>query len=487
MAKRLGQILIEQGRLTEDQLWEVLETQKRSGEPLGRIAVEMGLITEKHLAQALGVQLGMKPVDLPELTIPPAVIEKVPETMASVYKIIPISFEDDVLTVAMAHPQHLHALDDLRNLLGYDVRGGVSNERDVQEALERYYQGQEDSIEDVVSALEADEDLYAAAARAGGSAHNLDSLQEIAEAAPVRKLLNMILLTAIRDQASDVHLEPFEDEFKVRIRADGVLYELLPPPRHLALALVSRVKVMANLDIAERRLPQDGRIELNVGGNPVDLRVSVLPTMFGESVVMRVLDRTVVQLDLNKVGMDEKVVKAWREVIYRPNGIVLNTGPTGAGKTTTLYASLNELNEVGTKIITTEDPVEYDIEGLIQIPINPEIEVTFSNCLRGILRHDPDKILVGEIRDYETAEIAVQSSLTGHIVFSTLHTNAVFDHGDARGGLGAAARAADLHRVPHGVQAERRTAHGASAHARAGEGQEVLSRARLRPLQQHRL
>jgi len=228
---------------------------------------------------------------------------------------------------------------------------------------------------------------------------------------------------AIRDQASDIHLEPFEDEFKVRIRADGVMYELLPPPRHLAVALVSRVKVMANLDIAERRLPQDGRIELSVGGNPVDLRVSVLPTMFGESVVMRVLDRTVVQLDLEKVGMNQRTLVKWREVISKPNGIVLVTGPTGAGKTTTLYASLNEMNTIDTKIITTEDPVEYDIAGLLQVPIDSSIQVTFAKCLRAILRHDPDKILVGEIRDGETAEIAVQSSLTGHIVFSTLHTN----------------------------------------------------------------
>jgi type IV pilus assembly protein PilB len=233
----------------------------------------------------------------------------------------------------------------------------------------------------------------------------------------------MVILLAIKDQASDIHFEPFEDEFKIRVRADGVLYEMVPPPRHLAAAIVSRVKVMANLDIAERRLPQDGRIELNVGGNPVDLRVSVLPTMFGEAVVMRVLDRTVVQLDLSKIGMDPQTLSRFREMIDRPNGIVLVTGPTGSGKTTTLYSALNELNNIETKIITTEDPIEYDIDGLIQVPINADINVTFAAALRAILRHDPDKILVGEIRDYETAEIAVQSSLTGHLVFSTLHTN----------------------------------------------------------------
>jgi type IV pilus assembly protein PilB len=233
----------------------------------------------------------------------------------------------------------------------------------------------------------------------------------------------MVLLLAIREHASDLHFEPFEDEFKIRIKADGVLYEMVPPPRHLAFAITTRIKVMANLDIAERRLPQDGRIELNVGGHPVDLRVAVLPTMFGESVVMRVLDRSVVQLDLNAVGMDAATLAKFREVIIKPNGIVLVTGPTGSGKTTTLYSALNELNDIRDKLITTEDPIEYDIDGIIQVPIDASIGVTFASCLRAILRQDPDKILVGEIRDVETAEIAVQASLTGHMVFSTLHTN----------------------------------------------------------------
>jgi type IV pilus assembly protein PilB len=231
------------------------------------------------------------------------------------------------------------------------------------------------------------------------------------------------MLLGIKDRASDIHFEPFEDEYKMRYRCDGVLYEMVPPPRHLATAISSRIKVMSNLDIAERRLPQDGRIELNVGGNQVDMRVSVLPTLFGESVVIRILDRTVVQLDLDKIGMEEDMLADFRQLIKKPNGIILITGPTGAGKTTTLYSALNELNDITEKIITTEDPVEYDIDGIVQIPINAEIDVTFANALRAILRHDPDKILVGEIRDLETAQIAVQASLTGHIVFSTLHTN----------------------------------------------------------------
>jgi type IV pilus assembly protein PilB len=246
---------------------------------------------------------------------------------------------------------------------------------------------------------------------------------EIQDAAPVRKLLNMVMLLGIKDKASDIHFEPFEEEYKIRMRCDGVLYEMVPPPRHLAAAISSRIKVMSNLDIAERRLPQDGRIELAIGGNSVDIRVSTLPTLFGESVVLRILDRTVVQLDLNKIGMPEDILATWREMIRKPNGIILVTGPTSSGKTTTLYATLNELNSVEDKIITTEEPVEYEIEGLIQVPINAEIGVSFASCLRAILRQDPDKILVGETRDLETAEISIQASLTGHIVFTTLHTN----------------------------------------------------------------
>ena len=416
--RRLGQILVDLGYLTEDQLWDVLEEQKQSaGEVIGQVAIRMGLVDEEQVTEALAEQWGMPMVDLAETNIASKVLETVPETMASIYKIMPISLKDDVLTVAMAEPQNVAALDDLRNFLGMDVRGAVSSAKAVEEAIVTYYQGREDSIEDVLEEITADfEDVE-------DDIVDLASAEELADAAPIRKLLNMILLLAIKDQASDIHFEPFEDEFKIRVRADGVLYEMVPPPRHLAAAIITRIKVMAELDIAERRLPQDGRIELNVGGNPVDMRVSVLPTLFGESVVMRVLDRTVVQLDLNKIGMDSNTLSRFRSMISRPNGIVLVTGPTGSGKTTTLYSALNELNDIETKIITTEDPIEYDIDGLIQVPVNPDIGVTFASVLRAILRHDPDDILVGEIRDYETGEIAIQSALTGHLVFSTLHTN----------------------------------------------------------------
>lgn len=421
--RKLGQILVDLGYLNEDQLWDVLEEQKQSpGEVIGQVAKRMGLVAEDQITEALAEQFGMPVISLTETTIPPKVLELVPETMASVYKIMPVSLMDNVLTVAMADPQNLAALDDLRNFLGYDVRGAVSSLAEVEEAIERHYAAQEDDMENLMDQLEGLEVGNKTLTEATG-AIDISGEDEITSSHPIRKLLNMVMLLAIKDQASDIHFEPFEDEFKIRVRADGVLYEMVPPPRHLAAAIVSRIKVMANLDIAERRLPQDGRIELNVGGNPVDLRVSVLPTMFGEAVVMRVLDRTVVQLDLNKIGMDPHTLSRFREIIFRPNGIVLVTGPTGSGKTTTLYSALNELNDIETKLITTEDPIEYDIDGLIQVPINSDIDVTFAAALRAILRHDPDKILVGEIRDYETAEIAIQSALTGHLVFSTLHTN----------------------------------------------------------------
>jgi type IV pilus assembly protein PilB len=417
--RKLGQILVDLGYINDDQLWDILEEQKQSpGQVIGQVAARMGLVTQEQVTEALAEQWGMPVINLEETNIPPNVLELVPQTMAEIYKIMPVSLRNNVLTVAMAEPQNVGALDDLRNFLGNEIRGAVSSQEDVDVAIARYYADRAESIEDVIEELTTDEDE-----NRGGGGYDLASDEEMSDAAPIKKLLNMVMLLAIRDQASDIHLEPFEDEFKIRVRADGVLYEMVPPPRHLANAIVSRVKVMADLDIAERRLPQDGRIELNVGGNSIDLRVSVLPTLFGEAVVMRILDRTVVALDLNKIGMDAVTLGRFRKVIKNPNGIVLVTGPTGSGKTTTLYSALNELNDIETKIITTEDPIEYDIDGIVQIPVNPDVGVTFATVLRAILRHDPDKILVGEIRDYETAEVAVQSALTGHLVFSTLHTN----------------------------------------------------------------
>ncbi|MBM4089947.1 MAG: pilus assembly protein PilB [Planctomycetes bacterium] len=423
--RRIGQILVDLGFISDEQLEMLLEEQQQQpGEKLGKIAEEMGLINDDQLAQALAEQMSLRVVHLAELTIPEQTLAMISETMAQLYRVIPVKFEHNRLTVATSEPQNLMVADELRTFLGYSIELVVTTDREIKQALGRHYDAAAESVESIISELEDDEDLLRrAAAMATDGPIDLTGAEALADSAPVRKLLNMVLLLAIKDHASDVHFEPFEDEFRIRIKADGVLYEMVPPPRHLAFAITTRIKVMANLDIAERRLPQDGRILLTVGGHPVDLRVSVLPTLFGESVVLRILDRSVVSLDLNKVGMDKPTIAAFREVISKPNGIVLVTGPTGSGKTTTLYSALNELNKIEDKLITTEDPVEYDMEGIVQIPIDPDIGNTFAHCLRSILRQDPDKILVGEIRDLETAEIAVQASLTGHIVFSTLHTN----------------------------------------------------------------
>jgi len=422
--RRIGRILVDLGFLSEDRVKVILEEQRqRPTELFGQVAIGMGLLSDEQLVQGLAEQMGMQVISLADLMVPPNVLAMITEPMAQLYRVVPVNFEDNTLTIAMCDPQKLSVVDELRSFLGYDVRAVVATEKDVLKALSRYYAAGSESVENLIADMEQDVDLAAAAAALEKGVLDLTGAEALADSAPVRKLLNMVLLMAIKDHASDLHFEPFENEFKIRIRADGVLYEMVPPPRHLAFAITTRIKVMANLDIAERRVPQDGRIRLTVGGHPVDLRVSVLPTMFGESVVMRILDRSVVMLDLGAVGMESATLAHFREIIRRPNGIVLVTGPTGSGKTTTLYGALNELNVIEDKIITTEDPVEYEIDGIVQIPIDANIGNTFAQCLRSILRQDPDKILVGEIRDLETAEIAVQASLTGHMVFSTLHTN----------------------------------------------------------------
>ncbi len=422
--RRIGQILVDLGFLTDEQLEIVLEEQEQQpGALFGRIAEDMQLITDEQLTQALAEQMGMQTVSLEEFKFEEEVLEKISETMAQLYRVVPLKFENNLLTVATCDPQNLTIQDELRTFLGFDIAMVVATERDVLQSITRHYDSEAESVEKLVQQLADDEELKKAISALENEKFNITDAEALADSAPVRKLLNMVLLLAIKDHASDIHFEPFEDEFRIRIKAEGVLYEMVPPPRHLAFAITTRIKVMSNLDIAERRMPQDGRIELMVGGHPVDLRVSVLPTIFGESVVMRVLDRSVVNLSLENVGMDESMLKGFRAAIDRPNGIVLVTGPTGSGKTTTLYSSLTELNDIKDKLITTEDPVEYDIDGIVQIPIDSDVGVTFASCLRAILRQDPDTILVGEVRDLETAEIAIQAALTGHLVFSTLHTN----------------------------------------------------------------
>jgi type IV pilus assembly protein PilB len=422
--RKLGKILWRMGKVSLDQIKEALLQQKQKRRPLGEILVEMGHCVDRDVEVALAAQMGIETVDLSKADIPPEVIGKINAQTANLYRVIPLEYQDEgkVLTVAVDNPDNFQATDDLRTLFGFNVRSVLTEPDTMDALLTRYYGGGAgDELKNIIDEISADEELAKFQGR--GESIDLTEINSLVEAAPVKKLLNLVLLQAIKDKASDIHFEPFENEFKMRYRVDGVLYEMVPPPRYIALAISSRIKVMANLDIAERRLPQDGRIALTVHGRAVDLRVSVLPTMFGESVVMRVLDRSGVSLDLNKLGMREGDLNIFRQLIRRPNGICVVTGPTGSGKTTTLYSALNELNDISTKIITCEDPVEYDIDGLIQVQINSEIEMTFAKALRAILRQDPDVVLVGECRDLETAQISVQAALTGHLVFTTLHTN----------------------------------------------------------------
>ena len=424
--RQLGSKLVDARLLDEGQLEAVYDDMRAmEGAQLGELIVSRGLVTKQQLLQATADVFGMTTSTLDDAKPTAEAIKLVNQNMAESYKIVPLSFENDTLTVALADPHGLPGLDDVKNFLGIRGVNAVLAPAEAVEALRaKAYSGAPDeSIAALISQLEADSNLGKKAQMKRETSIDLDDLAEIANSAPVRKLINMVLLMAIRDRASDIHFEPFEDEYKMRYKCDGVLYEMVPPPRHLANAIASRIKVMANLDIAERRMPQDGRIELNVGGNRIDMRVSVLPTMFGESTVIRVLDKSSVGLQLDKIGMPPNLLADFRKVIRKPNGIVLVTGPTGSGKTTTLYSALSELNDIETKIITTEDPVEYEIDGLVQVPIDANIDVTFATALRAILRQDPDIILVGEMRDLETAQIGIQASLTGHLVFSTLHTN----------------------------------------------------------------
>ena len=420
--KKLGKILLDLGLVDDMQLETMLEKQKTGeGQLLGRIGLQLEYYSDEQLGEALAEQWNTSFITLEGRKIPVEVLQLVSNTMAQLYRIVPVELNGEMLTIASYEPQKLHIADELKVLLGVNVKVVVATEAEIAKFVKKNYE-EEDSILGLIEQADADVDLKAAA-RLDVDKIDITSAEAIAESAPVRKLLNMVLLMAVKENASDIHFEPFEDKFRIRIKADGVLQEIPDPSPHLAFAITTRIKVLSNLDIAERRLPQDGRIELLSGGNPVEFRVSVLPTLFGESVVMRVLDRGVVSLDLEKLGMNPDILSSFRKMINQPNGIILVTGPTGSGKTTTLYSALTELNDIEEKLITTEDPVEYDIDGIVQVPIDSDIGVTFAAALRAILRQDPDRILVGEIRDTETAEIAVQAALTGHMVFSTLHTN----------------------------------------------------------------
>lgn len=431
-AKQLLKSLYQMDEVDQPTAQSIYNDHRKNGTPIDQACTAAG-IREDAVVYAVANMHGLEMIQLDSMVVPGPIVEKVPSNVARSYRIIPVEFDpsNNVIKIATADPENIDALDDLKFMLNVDqVKPGLTSEAAIDRALDQYYKevaGQSD-IDDFMASHEDKTEVISD----GDMTYSIGDLEDFdwtadagaqAESAPVRKLLDLILLTAVKAQASDIHFEPFEDAFRVRNRIDGVLYEMLPVPKALAPALVARIKVMSHLDIAERRLPQDGKISITIGGRAVDLRVSSLPTMFGESVVVRVLDRSVVSLDLDKIGMPPENLDYFRDVITRPSGIVVVTGPTGSGKTTTLYAALNEANEESVKIITTEDPVEYEIDGLIQVNIDDEIGRTFGKCLRAILRQDPDKILVGEVRDVDTAKIAIESSLTGHVVFTTLHTN----------------------------------------------------------------
>jgi type IV pilus assembly protein PilB len=412
----LGQILKELGLIHEGMVQEALTVQREKGGRIGEILLAMKCIEAPDLAKALASQAGLHFHDLATAPPSPDAIAKIDLATARAFSVLPVSLQGKVLKVAIADPANAAMLQDLGFTSGCEIQGVVAEAALIQQGLDRYYR------EDAGESKQRMHQLVQELQQQGGKI-DLEDKAAMAKAAPVVKLLNYILYQAIRDKASDIHLEPFEHDFKIRYRVDGALFELEAPPPHLAEALIARVKVMSDLDIAETRLPQDGRIELTVGGRSVDLRVSTLPTMYGESTVMRILDRSNVSLSLDNLGLVPAVREHLRRFVDLPHGIVLVTGPTGSGKTTTLYAMLNEANKEDTKVITVEDPVEYDLEGIIQIPVNEDIGVTYAGVLRTILRQDPDVILVGEIRDKETAQTAIEASLTGHLVFSTLHTN----------------------------------------------------------------
>lgn len=422
--RKLGRVMGRLGKVSREQVHEALSVQKTRPVKIGQLLVELGYCTQRDVDEGIAAQAGLSYVDLTNFNMPDECKTAIPSESVQAYQAVPIAFNptSKKIKIAIKSPDNFRAKDDLQMLLGFRVESVVADPAAIDALIKKHFSKSE-SVKDVVADLAKDERLSKLGGGKSGASIDLDAVMEVADDNRVVKLLNLVLMQAIKDRASDIHFEPFEEEFKMRYRIDGVLYEMEPPKKELGPAITSRVKVMAKLDIAERRLPQDGRIELMLNGAPVDLRVSVLPTMYGESVVMRVLDRSNVKLSLDRIGMREDDLEMFRRLINKPNGVVVVTGPTGSGKTTTLYAALQSLNDIETKILTAEDPVEYDIDGLCQVQVNPEVELTFARALRSFLRQDPDVILVGEIRDLQTAEIAIQASLTGHLVLTTLHTN----------------------------------------------------------------
>jgi len=379
--------------------------------------IDGGYVTEDQFYQTLATYLGTEYVDLSAFEPPAEILALVPGNLARLHGALPIGLNGVAVTLAMLDPLNSQIQEDLRFALGRDIYIVIASVVHVQALIQRCYESDSGSMDEILS------ELGSGGIQFGSEGTDLKAVEEEANSTPIIRYVDMVLAQAIADRASDIHFEPFETEFKIRYRVDGALYEMAPPPVHLALPVISRIKVMSNMNIAERRLPQDGRIQLTTAGRQVDLRVSSLPTQYGESVVLRVLDRSTVNLSLKALGMPEYIYNYIQETIQKPNGIFIVTGPTGSGKTTTLYACINEINTIDSKILTAEDPVEYDIEGIMQVPIQESIGLDFARALRAFLRQDPDRIMVGETRDMETAQISIQASLTGHLVFTTLHTN----------------------------------------------------------------
>ncbi len=424
--RQVGEILVEQGIITPLQLDEALQRQRLTGDLLGRILVSLGYAEEQDVIVALGMQQGMERIDISKLDIPEDVIKTLTGDVARFYNVVPVRIEDGDLIVAMADPLNIQTIDDLCQITGMNVRGAISNPEDVIASWKKNYSMETGSVNAMLNELTelvGTEELSLEELGQQEILSDADNLVELAQQPEVIKIVNLIFLTALQKRASDIHFEVYEEDFRVRIRVDGVLHEIVHPPKASCIALVSRIKVICSMDIGERRMPQDARIELKIGDSFIDVRVATLPTLYGECVVMRVLDRTAIKIDLDSLGLTPQTMKKTLTVINKPNGIILVTGPTGCGKTTTLYACLNVLNTPEVKIITTEDPVELQIERLVQCQVHEEVGLTFAACLRSILRQDPDIVMVGEIRDLETAQIAVEASLTGHLVLSTLHTN----------------------------------------------------------------
>lgn len=417
-------LIKERGLIDDLQLEEVTQEQTRTGKPIGQVLNDFGLVDTYTQLQIISEHLGTDTVEIREQDLTPEVISLIPAGTARMFECIPVAVFGSTVQVAFADPLNPEAIDQLGFTLGKEIQVVVADPAQIRKAMDKFYPQEGDSgLSDILKELGSDADISKEVAEVAAVGYNVADLASLANETPIIKFVNLVLFQAVQDRASDIHFEPFEDEFKIRYRVDGALYEMSPPPKHLALPVTSRLKVMANLDISERRLPQDGRIAINLAGRQVDLRVSTLPTQFGESVVLRVLDRSSVTLELESLGLPKTILEYISEAILQPNGIVIVTGPTGCGKTTTLYSALRRINTIDSKLLTAEDPVEYDIEGIMQVAINEGVGMTFGKALRSFLRQDPDIIMVGEMRDLETSQIAIQASLTGHLVLTTLHTN----------------------------------------------------------------